>query len=472
VPGTIALSCCLISQDSSISRTIQALRRDAATRHFGDPMPSSRAIGSELGVGPVTVQRAVAQLVAEGILTTRPGVGTFVARPSLKPVADTDWQQVALGASPVQPAGLDFLHRMRDLDVLQMASGYADSSVRPDGRIAAAMARAARRPDAWSAPPLIGVPELRSWFASEIGVHQDDVIISPGCQGALSATMRALVPSGSPVLFAVPTYPGALAVARSAGLTPVPVPCDVDGVRPDLLERAFQSSGARVLYLQPTFANPEGNVLAAHRRGEVLEVVTAAGAFILEDDWARWLGHGPTPPPPLIRDDDNGHVITMVSLTKASAPSLRVGAIAARGAVLQRIAAMRLVDDFFVSRPLQEASVDLVTSTGWQTHLRSFSALLRLRCQVLCSSLVKRMPQCAFELPAGGVCLWLRLPKGTDEARVVERALAHGVAVSPGSIYAIGESEHPHVRLSFVAIDTSSIDEAVRRLSEAVEESA
>ena len=111
-------------------------------------MPSSRAVGSELGVGPVTVRRAVAQLVTEGLLTTRPGVGTFVSRPTRRQDADTDWQQVALGASPVETAGLDRLRRLQDLDALPMVDGYPDASIRPDGRIAAAMARAARRPGA------------------------------------------------------------------------------------------------------------------------------------------------------------------------------------------------------------------------------------------------------------------------------------------------------------------------------------
>jgi DNA-binding transcriptional MocR family regulator len=431
-------------------------------------MPSSRTVMSELGVGPVTVRRAVAQLISEGLLTTRPGAGTFVSRPPLRREADTDWQQIALGASPVEPAGLDVLVRLRDQAALQMAMGYPNPSIRPDGRIAAAMARAARRPGAWSAPPQDGLPELRTWFASEIGVDQDDVIVSSGCQGALSATMRALVPSGSPVLFAVPTYPGALAVARSAGLTPVPVPCDADGVRPDLLERAFQTTGARLLYLQPTYANPDGQVLAARRRSEVLDAAAAAGAFILEDDYARWLGHGPPAPPPLIRDDVDGHVVTITSLTKAGAPSLRVGAIAARGPGLQRVAAMRLVDDFFVARPLQETAVELVTSAGWRTHLRSLSAVLRLRSETLGASVVAHLPDCAFTPPAGGVGLWLQLPRSTNEDAVVARGLALGVAVSPGRLSVIGESEHPHLRLSFAAIETALVDEAVRRLADAI----
>jgi DNA-binding transcriptional MocR family regulator len=346
--------------------------------------------------------------------------------------------------------------------------GYLDASLRPDGRIAAALARSARRPQAWSLPPPEGIPELRAWFASEIGVEREDVIVSSGIQGAISATMRALLPAGSPVLFVVPTYPGALAAARSAGLVPVPVPCDGMGVIPALLERAFARTNARLAYLQPTFANPDGQCLSANRRAEILRIANRAGAFLLEDDWARWLSHGPLAPPPLIRDDAHGHVITLTSLTKVGAPSLRVGAIAARGPVLRRIASMRLVDEFFVSRPLQDASVEFVTSAGWRSHLRLLSEELRERASTLAAAVVKHIPACSFDLPKGGNSLWVRLPAGMDDKVIAEEALAQGVAVSPGSAYTISEQQDRNLRLSFVSISTSSIDEAVRRLSLAV----
>ena len=432
-------------------------------------LPSSRAISAELGVGPVTVRRAVARLAAEGVLTTRPGIGTFVTRPAHKPASDTAWQQVALGASQVRSDGLEVHERLRDHpDVLQLAMGYPDASLRPDGRIAAALARAARKPQAWSLPPREGTPELRAWFATEIGVDRNDVIVSSGSQGAISTTMRALLPSGSPVLFSVPTYPGALAAARSAGLAPVPVPCDGNGPIPALFERAFATTNARLAYLQPTFANPDGQSIAADRRSELLDVADKAGAFLIEDDWARWLGHGPVPPPPLIRDDAHGHVITLVSLTKVGAPSLRVGAIAARGPVLRRIASLRLVDEFFVSRPLQEASAEFVTSGGWQSHLRSLSETLRQRIAALAASLATHLPECSFATPAGGSSMWVRLPAGMDDMVLGEEALAQGVAVSPGSAYTIGDQEYRHLRLSCFSIETLSIDEAVRRLAAAM----
>lgn len=457
-----------MNQDSSIERLVATLRQRIDGLQVGDRLPSSRELMTEFAVGPVTVQRATGRLISEGLVTTRPGAGTFVARRQRSLLADTDWQQVALGASPVEHAGVSLLFRLMHSDALQLATGYLDASLRADGRLAAAMSRAARRPDAWAPPPPAGIPGLRSWFAQELGVDADDVLVTPGGQGALSATVRALLPSGSPVLFAVPTYPGALAVARSAGMVPVPVPTDDDGVRPELLERAFETTRARLLYLQPTFANPDGHVLAPHRRGEVLAVARRAGAFVVEDDWARWLGHGAAVPPPLIRDDDAGQVITINSLTKAVAPSLRVGAVTARGPVAQRIAAMRLVDDFFVAQPLQEAALELVVSAGWQAHLRALATMLRRRFEQLTRSLAVQLPECSFGTPRGGFYLWLGLPHGVDAVAVFERAAALGVAVSPGGSYTIGEPATQRLRLSYAAIELDVVDEAVRRLAEAV----
>jgi DNA-binding transcriptional MocR family regulator len=62
--------------------------------------------------------------------------------------------------------------------------------------------------------------------------------------------------------------------------------------------------------------------------------------------------------------------VHVTSLTKPAAPSLRIGALVARGPVMERMRAVRLVDDFFVTRPLQEAALELLSSPAWERHLR------------------------------------------------------------------------------------------------------
>jgi len=178
----IALSLCVMTQDSTsgsarsgsaVDRTADALRRRAVTLPVGARLPSTRELVRDLDVGPVTVQKALGVLVGEGVVTTRPGAGTFVARPAARPSAgpDTAWQHVTLGVDRVDALAMERIFRVGDPGVLPLASAYTDTSLQPVGRLAAAMSRASRRPDIWSAAPQMGLPELRAWFGQQVGAH-------------------------------------------------------------------------------------------------------------------------------------------------------------------------------------------------------------------------------------------------------------------------------------------------------------
>ncbi|SCF31490.1 Aminotransferase class I and II [Streptomyces sp. LcepLS] len=296
-------------------------------------------------------------------------------------------------------------------------------------------------------------------------------LVSPGGQSALSGVLRALAPPGAPVLVESPTYPGLLAVLRATGQRPVPVPVDADGLRTDLLPEAFRASGARVLVCQPLHQNPTGTVLAPARRPGLLAAARAAGAFVVEDDFARRLGHadaGP-PPPPLAAEDPDGIVVHIRSLTKVTAPSLRVAAVLARGPVLERLRAVQVVDHFFVPRPLQEAALELVGSPSWTRHLRLVASELGARRAALATALARRLPEAApARVPTGGYHLWLPLPEGTDESALAAEALRRGVAVAPGRPYHPAEPDRPHLRISYGGVaDGDELEEGVRRLAEA-----
>ena len=47
----------------------------------GDPYPSVRTLSRELKINPNTAHKIVTHLIAEGLLETKPGIGTVVARP-------------------------------------------------------------------------------------------------------------------------------------------------------------------------------------------------------------------------------------------------------------------------------------------------------------------------------------------------------------------------------------------------------
>ncbi|MFC1420696.1 aminotransferase-like domain-containing protein [Streptacidiphilus cavernicola] len=454
-----------MNERSSVAQLAESLRREL--RHYPDGrmLPSSRALMGQHRVSPGTVSRAIAVLAAEGLVVSRPGAGVFRVRPhgsATGEAGDLSWQQVALsaatGAAP-GPRALDASGVLATLtvppaDVIDLAGGYLHPSLQPERALGAALARAGRRPGTWSRPPVEGLPELRAWFAADISgpahtLGPADVLVTAGGQSALSTALRALAPPGAPVLVESPTYPGLLAIARAAGLRPVPVPVDADGVRTDLLADAFAATGARLFVCQPLFQNPTGAVLAPQRRIEVLRIARAAGAFVVEDDFARQLVHSDAPPLPLplAAADPDGVVVHVRSLTKVSSPSLRIAAVSARGPALERLRTLQAVDSFFVPRPLQETALELVAAPAWRTHLRQVADALRERRQSLAAGLGEQLlPR---PLPYGGYHLWLRLPDGADETALTAAALRAGVAVTPGQAYFPAEPPSPHLRVSY-----------------------
>ncbi|GGV42827.1 transcriptional regulator [Streptomyces griseoflavus] len=464
----------------------EQLRRELDRYSPGGKLPSSRSLVERYRVSPVTVSRALAVLAAEGLVVTRPGSGAFRAQRGAPaaPAGDTSWQEVALsadGAADLVPRSVDASGVLVSLaapppGVIEFNGGYLHPSLQPERAMATALSRAGRRPGAWGRPPMEGLAELREWFARSIGgpVTAAGVLVTAGGQSALTTALRALAPPGAPVLVESPTYPGMLAIARAAGLRPVPVPVDADGVRPALLADAFRATGARVFVCQPLFQNPTGAVLAPERRGEVLRIAREAGAFVVEDDFVRRLVHedaGPLPRP-LAADDPDGVVVHVCSLTKATSPSFRVSALAAHGPVLERLRAIQVVDTFFVPRPLQEATLELVGSPAWPRHLRAVSAALRARRDAMTAALRLRLPELALpHVPSGGYHLWLRLPEGTTEPALTTAALRAGVAVTPGRPYFAAEPPAGHLRLSFAAVaGAGEIAEGVRRLRTACDD--
>ncbi len=468
-----------------MAELVKTLKAELDRYSPGGKLPSSRALVERYRVSPVTVTRALAQLAAEGLVVTRPGAGAYRAEtPAPAATGDTSWQELALSAdaaTELVPRAVDASGVLVTLaapppGVVEFNGGYLHPSLQPERALSAALARAGRRPGAWGRPPTDGLTELREWFAREIGggVTGAEVLITAGGQSALTTALRALAAPGTPVLVESPTYPGMLAVARAAGLRPVPVPTDADGIRPDLLEAAFRATGARVLVCQPLFQNPTGALLPPDRRREVVRIARAAGAFVVEDDFARRLVHedaGPLPAP-LAADDPDGVVVHVCSLTKITSASLRVGALAARGPVLERLRAIQVVDSFFVPRPLQEAALELVGAPAWSRHLRTVSQELRARRDTLAAAVALRLPELALpQLPSGGHHLWLRLPDTLPEPALLAAALRAGVAVAPGRPYFCAEPPAGHIRLSFAGVaGPTEIAEGVRRLRTAVDE--
>ena len=455
------------SAQAGLERLIKALPPDSR-------LPSYRELQERYRLGPATVRRVLADLTRRGLVETRPGSGTYTAprRVATAP-ADVAWQTLALGTRTGLGADLERMVTPSPADAISMASGFLDERLQPLGLLAAAATRAARRPQAWNRLPAQGVTELRAHFAAETGaaLTAQNVLITSGGQAALSAAFRHLAVPGDPVIVESPTYVGALAAARGAGLRLVPVPGDRDGIQPEALSDALVRTSAKLVYVQPRYSNPAGTVLRRDRRQEVLDAVVSRGAFLIEDDWMRDFDLGQPSPPPLVGMDDDGHVIYLRSVSKPIAPGLRVAGLAARGPALVRLRRGRISDDLFVAPVLQQIALDVLTAPGWSRHLGSLRRALRERRDALVGAINAKLPHCElFTMPTGGVHVWLRLPESCSEPDVVTRAASAGLIVGPGRMCFAGEPPAPYLRLSYAEADSSALVAGIGILAAVLDE--
>ncbi|MFC4022058.1 PLP-dependent aminotransferase family protein [Micromonospora sp. GCM10011542] len=466
--------------DGSSFRIATALRDWVATAPPGTRLPSTRALVAQHQASPVTVQKALRELAARGLIESRPGVGTFVRAARTARTVDYGWQTAALRAPQSRIQMVPTALRSVPNDVIALHAGYPDRELLPERLVRSALTRAARGDTALSRPPVAGLPELQSWFAHELGASSPvgvapptpgDVVVLPGSQSGLSSIFRALVTGGRPLLMESPTYWGAIAAAAQAGVRVIPVPTGPDGPDPADLDRAFAETGARLFYAQPTYANPTGAQWSTERAEQVLGVVRAHGAFLVEDDWARDFGIGTTPRP-IAAHDDAGHVLYLRSLTKSVSPSLRIAAVIARGPARERILADRGAESLYVSGLLQAAALDVVTQPAWQTHLRGVREQLRTRRDLLVTCLRHHAPQAHIEaVPAGGLNLWLRLPDGTDLQQLTRDCERAGVLVAPGTDWFPAEATGAFLRLNYAGPNPSAYAEGARVLGEALDRS-
>jgi DNA-binding transcriptional MocR family regulator len=453
------------------------LREWIAGASPGSRLPSTRSLVAEYQASPVTVQKALQALTAQGLIESRPGVGTFVRAVRTARPSDYGWQTAALRSPLTPPRPASTTMRSTTNDVIPFHSGYPDRDLLPERLVRAALARASRSEAALSRPPAPGLPELQSWFAHELAASTpvgvtpptpSDVVVLPGSQSGLSSIFRALVGHGQPLLMESPTYWGAILAATQAGVRVIPVPSGPDGPDPEELARAFEESGARVFYAQPNFANPTGAQWPARRGEQVLDVVRGYGAFLVEDDWAHDFGIITTPLPIAARDD-SGHVIYLRSLTKSVSPAIRVAAVIARGPARERILADRAAESMYVSGLLQAAALDVVTQPAWQTHLRSLRHQLQSRRDLLVTGLREHVPQAHLErIPAGGLNLWARLPDGTVLEQLTRDCENAGVIIAAGSEWFPAEPEGPFIRLNYAGPNPGAFPEGARILGQAL----
>lgn len=470
-------------------RQIAALLRSrlaARDLRVGERLPAVRALAAELGVGRHTVEAAYAELIAEGLIVSRVGEGTFVA-PALPTSAGTSATAWVSGHREpiVMPAALSAHQVMRQAlrpatrdEPISFVLGQPAADLFPIGELQRALNATLREEGAealgYEAPE--GYAPLRSALARHllglgIAAAPDDVLITSGAQQAIDLTLRALTRPGDYVVTESPTYLGILDACEANDVRLIGVPLDDEGMEVDRLEPLIARHRPRLIITIPNSHNPTGITMSLARRRRLLALVATHDVPVLEEDAYGELRYGGAPVPRLraLASDEPARVLYVSSFSKVMLPGLRLGYLVATGELYRRVLFIKQASDRSSNSLAQRAIYRGLESRQLRSYVRGVSIRCRERRDAMLAALGRYFPPGArWTAPDGGLYLWVRLPDGVSAMGLHAAALARGVVVAPGGAYFPDGQDVPFISLNFAAQAPPLIEEGVRRLSHAL----
>jgi DNA-binding transcriptional MocR family regulator len=317
-----------------------------------------------------------------------------------------------------------------------------------------------------------GFYPLREQIATKwrFATEPEEIIVTSGARQGIDLVCRALLEPGDVAVVETPGYAGILSSLRATGARVIGVPFDSEGLDLDVLERVLARHEVKLCALQTVSQNPTGCDLSPERRERLAQLARERNFFVLEDGVYSDVRYDDTTPPPL-RELAPGHVIYCDSLSKTVGGGLRMGWIAARGPVFDRLAALKLATDFHSNTLSQHITARFLAAGGYERHLEATMPFYRERRDLLMEALERHMPgEYRAEIPHGGHNVWMQLLRPLEERALYREAVRQGVTFTPGGAVTVERMPLTSLRLSFSLVDPPDLDEGVRRLARAIRE--
>jgi len=412
-------------QDGPIYTAIaRALERaiQAGDLQPGDRLPPQRDLAKRLGVDLTTITRAYSVARTLGLIEGEVGRGSFVRART----EEDEGGLVDLSMNlPPRPEGLSLGAMLQET--------MAAILQRVDPAVLMAY------------HPGFGAPGQRragaEWLAPCLGERSPDcLLVSPGAQAALAATLSVLCRPGDTVVAEALTYPGFRGIAAQLGLRVVACASDATGAIPASLEAVCRRERPAAVYLVPTLQNPTATTMPLGRRREVARVVSRAGAWLIEDDPYSRLYDAPLP---AVSSFQPERCVYIGTLAKTLSPGLRIAYVACPGPddAERLAAALRAI-------ALMPAPLMASLATTWIREGRAEIVLAAVRAEARARrALAARLLPSATG-PAESLHVWLPLPPDVSPERFRLAAQQRGLALVTQEAFAVAPDAPAGMRLS------------------------
>ncbi|CAO3452786.1 aminotransferase-like domain-containing protein [Azospirillum largimobile] len=401
----------------------------------GERLLSVRAGAVEHGVSKNTMAEAYDRLVALGYLEAKQGSGYYVAR-------------VRRASAEQQPAhvaeAVDSVSLLREQLVQTCSVRIGDGRPPPSWmerfeigsapRFMAA-ARGLASEHGYGSP--WGFLPLRERLALTLGERSikaspDQILLTQGANHALDLVARQMLEPGDTVLVDSPGYYPLFGKLRLSRIAIVGVQRLQDG--PDLDDLASKAAAhkPKLFFTQSLAHNPTGSSITPAVAHRLLQVAGQHGFYVVEDDpFADVL---PAASPRLAALDQLDRVIYIGTFSKTLSASLRVGYVAAKRPLIDRLCDVKMLTIVSTSDYVERIVYGFIASGHYLRHLRK----LKTRIEEHAETAMLALGRIGVRLPptvSGSYYLWGELPDHLNDVDLAHHAAERGIFLAPGTLF-------------------------------------
>ncbi|WP_299972958.1 PLP-dependent aminotransferase family protein [uncultured Pseudoteredinibacter sp.] len=420
----------------------------------GEKMPSIRHLAQTEQLSKATVLSAYERLEADGLVQARTRSGFYVCQ------SQQQLASPAISSPKVDARTLDQGQIL--MGIMQRGAAFdlypGHDSEPSNKKLQRCLGRAQRQQSSaqylYYDEPL-GLPALRKQIQQLMAhggakAHEDEIIISNGCQHALLLALLATTRPGDVVAVESPGFYGSLQLIETLGLKALELPCSAnEGLSIDALRLATQHWPIKALICSPCFATPTGASMPEEAKQELLNIAKQHDFALIEDDIYGELYFGQQRPRSLYSYDQDGIVLQCSSFSKNLSRDLRLGWLAT-GRYQQEVIKAKLATSLAVPQLSQQGLSFYIAEGGLDKHLRRKRSQYQERYQEMRHLIQDYLPEeTRCSQASGGLAAWIELPKHIDTLTLYEQALEQGIVLTPGRLFTAQDNYRNNLRLSY-----------------------
>jgi len=459
-------------------------------------IPSSRQLASLLSISRNTVNGALEQLKAEGYIKTKKGAGHYVSdelpesfllvhkQPDIsfpsktantKSLDVSDFGRTVLGALASDETDNDSPMR-REVKNTSFEAGVPDLKAFPIkkwGQIASDNLRIALMgydsPQGYEPLRRVLADYLRSSRGLECSSNQ--VIITTGAQQASSIALHVLLNEGDTAYVENPGYIGMRKAIAARGANVQGIDVGDEGI--DITQLPSNPTG-KLICLTPTHQYPMGGIVPLGNRLRILEWAATHGIWVVEDDYDSEYHYDHKPIAAMQGLGLKEQVIYIGSFSKVLFPALRLGYMV----VPKRLVAACVTAKTYMSgqTPIidQATTAEFIQSGLFLRHLHRMRLLYEKKLQAILAACNQHLSNVATPIYSGAgmhivITFNSAILNGVNDKDIVDAMNKLQIYGSALSTYYVGAPKHQGLVLGFANTDVLKMDEAIDKISQAID---